>query len=105
MQFKQNNLNYKDFVKFGFQSKVVPLLVTSEEMMGIFRIVAKQSQAGGMGTAFSSSMGVNNTEMRADGSSIPDKNTVQYIDVNGFKNALVRIAVYGHEYLGGLSPE
>lgn len=34
-----------------------------------------------------------------------DKNTVQYIDLGGFKSALVRIAVFGHEYLGGLSPE
>jgi hypothetical protein len=36
---------------------------------------------------------------------VQDKNTVQYIDLNGFKSAIVRIAVFGHEYLGGLSPE
>ena len=45
------------------------------------------------------------SEMQSQGSIVADKNTVQYIDLNGFKSALVRIAVFGHEYLGGLSTE
>ena len=37
-----NQMNYKEFVKFGYQSKVVPVLTSSEDVVQTFRFVARQ---------------------------------------------------------------
>ena len=39
------------------------------------------------------------------GSIVAEKNVIQFISFESFKQALVRICVYGHEYLGGLNKE
>ena len=36
-----NQLNYKEWVKFTYQSKIVPVLATSDEVVNIFRKIAK----------------------------------------------------------------
>jgi len=41
MQLKASHMELKEFVKFGFQTKVVPVLMTSDEMITIFRVVEK----------------------------------------------------------------
>lgn len=41
INFRLENLNLKEFIKFGHQSKVVPVLVPSEDLVQIFRTVAR----------------------------------------------------------------
>lgn len=40
-KFKQSHMSLAEFSKFGYQSKVVPVLVTADEMITIFRTVEK----------------------------------------------------------------
>ena len=39
--FRMENMHYKEFVKFGYQTKIVPMLATSEDVSNTFRNVAK----------------------------------------------------------------
>ena len=93
INFRLENLNLKEFIKFGHQSKVVPVLVPSEDLVQIFRTVARHQQD-------SQSSAIVNA-----GSSVADKNVIQFISFDSFKQALVRICVYGHDVLGGLSKQ
>lgn len=89
---------FKEFSKFGAQSKAVPQLVRAEELSSIFSIVAKQKQV--------DPLRANDDEENQGLDS--QKNTLprqQYLTLYGFKQALVRMAVYGHETLGGQNEE
>lgn len=41
LEFKSSNMNYRQFIKFGVDTKVSPCLVSSETLMGVFRICAR----------------------------------------------------------------
>ena len=44
MQYRMQNMHSKEFVKFGYQTRISPVLVSSEQLMQQFRIVARQQQ-------------------------------------------------------------
>lgn len=37
-------MNYREFIKFGIDTRVSPCLVSSETLMGVFRICARMQQ-------------------------------------------------------------
>jgi hypothetical protein len=41
MQFRLENMNFKEFAKLGFQTRITPVLVTAEQLMQIFRNTAR----------------------------------------------------------------
>lgn len=41
MKFKLKNMDQKEFVKFGYQSKVVPVLMNSDELIQMFKVLCK----------------------------------------------------------------
>ncbi len=86
-------MNFKEFVKFGHQTKVVPVLISSEDLVQVFRNVARQQQT-------NDSSAVVNV-----GTTVAEKNIIQFISIEAFKQALVRVCVYGHQVLGGLSQQ
>ena len=70
MKFKSVHLDLKEFVKFGYQCKVVPVLTTSDELMHIFKVVCKFNQA----------------SLKAEDKPVNLKNQMsQSIDYNAFK--------------------
>jgi hypothetical protein len=38
-------MKLKEFVKFGYQSKIVPVMLLSEELILVYRAVQKQTQS------------------------------------------------------------
>lgn len=79
LEFKANNLHFREFIRFGVETKLSPYLVTSELLMAVFRISAKMQQL--------------NERTITEGTDIPDKNIIQFISLLTFKKALVRISV------------
>ena len=41
----ETNMQLKEFAKFGYQSKIVPVMLLSEELILVFRAVTKQLQS------------------------------------------------------------
>ena len=44
LEFKSNHMNYKEFIKFGVDTRTSPCLLSSETLMGVFRICARMQQ-------------------------------------------------------------
>ncbi len=70
------------------------MLLTSEQLRQIFRTVARQQQQSEEASAVTS-----------EGSTVREKNTIQFISFAAFKQALIRICIYAHDKLGGQSKE
>ena len=79
LKFKQKHMDQKEFIKFGYQSKVVPVLVTSDELIQIFKILCK---------------------IHSDISEVQSSNLKSVlgntIDFATFKEAIARICIYGY---------
>ncbi len=69
------------------------MLISSEELVQVFRNVARHQHSNADSAVVNA------------GSIVAEKNVIQYISFESFKQTLVRICVYGHEYLGGLNKE
>ena len=70
-------MNYKEFIRFGYQSGIVPAFLPVEEMSHTFRLLVRERQ----------------DEM--------DNEKMQVLGYDYFLKALVRIAAISQEYLGG----
>lgn len=86
MKFKQKHMDQKEFVKFGYQCKVVPVLITSDELIQMFKVLCKMHYKASHADAQSANLKslLGNT-----------------IDFDTFKEAIVRICIYGNLKLGG----
>ena len=88
LKFKQKHMEQKEFIKFGYQSKVVPVLVTSDELIQIFKVLCK---------------------IHSDISEVQSSNLKSVlgntIDFATFKEAIARICIYGYQKMGGISDE
>ena len=70
-------INLQEFLKFGFQTDVIPTVVNADTMRHIFRVVSR--------------------ERDEDDPSV----TSSSLDFQYFKRALIRIAIQGVGTLGG----
>jgi len=70
-------MNYKEFIRFGYQSHIVPALLPVEEMTHTFRLLVRERQE----------------EL--------DNENMQVLDYKYFIKALIRIAAISQDYLGG----
>jgi len=95
--FKTTNLHFKEFVKFGYQSKITPVVASSEEVVSTFRFIARNQEAERL---------EKEGDEKGEATRANDKlNSQQYISYESFKKALVRIAIVGQESLGGQTEE
>lgn len=44
LQFRLENLHYKEFSKLSYQSKIVPIILTSDDISSTFRNMVRQFQ-------------------------------------------------------------
>ena len=44
LQFRLEHLDYNSFNKLGLQSKIIPVLISSEQLKSTFRNTVKQAQ-------------------------------------------------------------
>lgn len=70
-------MNYKEFIRFGYQSHIVPALLPVDEMTHTFRLLVRERQ----------------DESKDE--------KMQVLDYKYFIKALVRIAALAQDYLGG----
>jgi hypothetical protein len=103
-----NMMNYKEFVKFGYQSKIVPVLAASEDVVQTFRHIARQQQTAPH--PYDSPNPLPNLYLKGSKMSTEDvsllatqkeKMAAQYFDYEGFKAALVRLTIVAGDVLGG----
>lgn len=89
MQKEMNTMNMREFVRFGYQHDIVPVLLQPEEMVHIFRTIIKEK--------------LDNFEKNRnkDTQYFGDKEWSQSLDLEMFKKALVRVAVMAQDKLGG----
>lgn len=73
-------MNYKEFIRFGYQSNIVPALIPVEEMNHIYKLLIRERQ----------------DEFDND-----DNSKLQVLDYRYFLKALVRIAAIAQDILGG----
>ena len=87
-KFKQSHMSLAEFSKFGYQTKVVPVLVTADEIITIFRTVEK-TQA-------------NSTQAIYEKRSSSQENggkAAHMLGYESFMQALVRIVAYSYPKL------
>ena len=101
LQFRLEHLDFTSFNKMGLQSKIVPVLISSEQLKTTFRNSIKQFQ----NAASAEQEGPSAISQRSPSDLGNASATSQYIDFENFKKALVRIAIQGQELLGGQSEE
>jgi hypothetical protein len=70
-------MNYKEFIRFGYQTHIIPTLIPIEEMTHTFRLLVRERQ----------------DEL--------DNEKMQVLDYGYFLKALVRISAIAQDYLGG----
>lgn len=80
------NVNFNEFVKFGYQTLLTPSVVSNEDMVGIFRALVRERREG-----------LTQKEIDESGLGV---NSLRYED---FKKALIRVAIIGQEALNGQS--
>lgn len=83
MQYKATHLSLQEFSKFGYQSKVVPVLLSADEMITVFRVVEKW-QTTSAETLYQQRI---------------NEKSQHLINFSSFKNALVVICIYSHPRL------
>ena len=71
-----STLNYKEFIKFGYEANIVPTIIPIQQIVYIFHLLVREAND-------------------------LDPNNGQVLDYEFFKKALVRIAVVGQQLLGG----
>lgn len=74
-----DTINYREWVKFGYQTDIIPNIVSPEEHTYIYRFLMRERFDKG--------------------------ETLQVLDYEGFKKALIHVAAQGYEYFGGLDEE
>jgi len=77
LDHNMETMNYKEFIRFGYQSHIVPALLPVEEMSHTYRLLVRERQ---------------------------DENKdekMQVLDYQYFIKALVRVAAISQDYLGG----
>ena len=70
-------MNYKEFIRFGYQSNIVPALIPVEEMSHTFKLVSREAKDEN------------------------DNAKIKVLDYNFFIKTLVRISAIAQDYLGG----
>ena len=70
-------MNYKEFIRFGYQSNIVPALIPVEEMSHTFRLLVRERQDEN------------------------DDAKLQVLDYGFFIKGLIRISAIAQDYLGG----
>jgi hypothetical protein len=80
LEYQMNQLHYKEWVKFTSQSKIVPVLATSDEVVNVFRKIAKQAykqsvseNKGTIGPSFSKFDGATKFGQGKEELNVPDK--------------------------------
>ena len=100
-----NMMHFREFVKFGYQTKIVPVLVTSDDIVQSFRHVTRQSVNEEQNVNMSqvqSQFTLMSSKADATGSAaMKEKLATNYFDYEGFKAALVRLTIIAGEVLGG----
>jgi hypothetical protein len=43
LEIQMNMMGFREFVKFGYQTKIVPVLASSDDIVQSFRQIARQS--------------------------------------------------------------
>lgn len=76
LEKEYENLNYKEFIKFGYESHIIPTLIPINEIIYIFNQLTRERNEA-------------------------DPKSVQTIDYESFKKALVRISAVAQGLLGG----
>lgn len=80
VELNTDNLQYRAFIKLSNQMKLVPTLVTNEEIVMIYKLIMKE---------------------RAEA----HKDNIRALTYEDFLEALVRITIRGNEKLGKIGPE
>lgn len=70
-------INMHEFMKFGYQTDLIPTIIQKENFKHIFRVIARERDED------------------------DDKKTTSAIDFEFFKKALIRISIMGRQTLGG----
>jgi hypothetical protein len=84
-----NMMNMREFVRFGYQHDIVPVLLQPEDLVLIFRQVVREKQAD------------YEKKRNADQTYFGDQEWSQTLDIEMFKKALVRISILAQDKLGG----
>ena len=78
--FRLENLHFKQYNLFGYQTKIIPTFISAEDMASTFRNIVK----------YFKERKTQDSELRAG---VDAGKSAFYIDFNLFKRALVRIAL------------
>ena len=98
---KLQNLHFKEFSKLSYQSKIVPIIMTVEDIQSTFKNMIRQFQMNKL-EATESVKGTSRTLTSEDGKDAINSN---YMNYETFKKTLVRLSIIGCEYLGGQDAE
>lgn len=82
-------MNMREFVRFGYQHDIIPVLLQPEDLVLIFRQVVREKQA------------EYEKKRNADSTYFGDQDWSQTLDFDMFKKALVRISIMAQDKLGG----
>lgn len=110
LEHYMNQMNFKEFVKFGYQTKIVPVLTSGDGVTTTFRHIARQAcnaldegkprvqlrKAQSVGPGFTTA------KEEAAKSAVAKENLASnFFDFEGFKAALVRLCILSGDILGG----
>jgi hypothetical protein len=86
IEYLHSMLSLREFLKFGYQQKLTPKLLTPDELVQVFKYVLSDSQ--------------DKANESNDKKSIANRSSAM-VDYDYFKKAIVRISIIAQEKLGG----
>jgi hypothetical protein len=87
LESSMNTLNFREFIRFGYQQNIVPALLPPDAMVTIFRQLIRERREELTG--------------KIENDYIGDQNFALVLDYDYFKKALIRIAIMSQDLLGG----